>query len=188
MKIREAGKVLRCQDRREAARDGEIPDGRLVWREAGADGFDPLTGFVMRERLPVVALYRHPDRFALEPLDILMVFQGGPGSIGQTGLVLDKMWAVPARSVCVLRVICCDPVALFLWLRQDEVRRELAALAKFNPKNRKAFLSLDLIRNYGFDLELVEKAAKPGEELIGEYREGRKRLAGMLERIRGIFW
>ncbi len=190
MKLGEIASIRRYQDKRENAHDDEIVNGQEIWLEIKPDNFDPLTGFVMPENLDRVGLFRHPDDFALQKNDILMVFQGAPGRIGQAGLMVDALIAVPSRVLCTIRAKSCDPIGLFFWLSRREIVEDMAKLSKFNPKNGKAFLSLNSIREYetGVDLiEEVQRVGKAGRDFIEEYKDKREWLLAKIASINEMF-
>ena len=196
MKIGDVAEILRFRDRREAAFEGEEPDGMEVWGEVKPANLDPLTGFVMSEKLGKVGVFRYPRHFALKERDILLCFHGVPARIGQVGMVVEPVKAIPASVMCIIRAHGMNPFALYPLLMQDPVRREFEKLATFTPKNGKAFLSLDHIRNYevtalSYYLDYQDALAVSQmacEDMIELYKNNRKQMKEFLKRMTDQFY
>ena len=178
MKIDDIAEVMRFQDRREAAADGEEPgEKEHVWSEVKVENFDPLTGFVMPEGLGLIELYRAPRKYALRKHDILMYVNGAREKIGLAGLVIDSPRAVPSRATCVIR--CFQPVALALYyfLREPAIREELVRSACRDTTGAKAFLTQEGIRNFEIAplfLHALEAVEDKMRRMIENYKDFRK--------------
>lgn len=187
MKLDDIAEILRFQDRREPAHEGEEAEAEsLVYHEAKPDDFDSAAGFLLPDGMSLCGLFRKPGRYALRKGDILMFFNGSHEKIGLCGLVIDDVLAVPARVLCIIRPYAVPPAALFMYLRTAEIRSDIQKLAAFNNKTKKAFVNLESLRKFGIDPVFVNEMKEKEEqcaELISFYRETRKKLDGKIYAI-----
>lgn len=65
MKLEQIAEVLRFQERREPAYEGEEPGGDEVCGEAKPENFDNLTGFLLPEGMGTVGLFQPPKKYAI---------------------------------------------------------------------------------------------------------------------------
>lgn len=187
MKLEDIAEILRFQDRREAAYEGESPESdNLVYGEAKPENFDPVTGFLIPGGMSLVGLYRQPRKYALRKYDILMFFNGAMEKIGLAGLVIDETRAVPARVLCIIRPYAVSSQGLFLYLRTQTIRNEIMSLARSTSSDTKAFINLEKLRNYEIDplfAGAMNEAGDRARELINYYRDCRKAQEDMIYEI-----
>lgn len=187
MTINEIAEVLRFQDRRESAYEGEEPGRDIsVWEEVRLENFDPMSGFVMPEALGHVGLFKPPRKYALQKLDILLYFNGAKDRLGTAGLVLDDILAVPARTICIIRCFRSEALPLFFFLRDDEVRADLVRAAGKDSVGAKSFLTQEAIRRYPVDLAFLRGFGKNEDKMwkmIEDYRNFRQAQKKALDDI-----
>lgn len=184
MRLEQIAEVLRFQDRRERAYDSEIVnEGEMVYGEARPDDFDAGTGFLIPRLMERVGLFRPPGRYALRRGDILLFFNGSAERLGFCGMVVDQVVAVPARVLCIIRPYDVPAAGLFLYLREDAVRREIAGLARRDRKDNKGFVNIADIRAFEIAplfVNAMRKAEEKTERLVAYYRDARKNLDAMI--------
>lgn len=189
-KLREIAVVLRCQMEREGCDSPERPimwerKWSPVWHEIGLDALDQDTGFVIPDRLNTVRLFDDPWKYAVRPGDIVMCFQGAPARIGECGIIIDNIAAIPGRSLCIIRTEMRDPFWLFSQLQEPDIIKDLQP----DIKRGKALVSLEKIRDlrieepYGNEERTVRKIF---EEIQEDYRESRSRLKTKRELIKSV--
>ena len=131
IKLGDCAQLIRCHLAR-ARHDPEEREGDgLVCREISLSHLD-LAGFAMPGTGNLVRVHelnpQGPEgKFLLRKNDILICFRGTEATIGRVGLVADEPEepTISGQSICLVRVRDADPIWLYHYLRQNQVRRRI---------------------------------------------------------------